>query len=124
MRFLVDECTGVDVVRALRDAGYDVLAVSESMPGADDAEILARAVAEERIVVTNDKDFGELVFRSGQEHHGVLLLRLQDESVANRVRVVTSVLAEHAVRLPGSFTVATDHNIRIRPLRPPEAEQA
>jgi len=53
--------------------------------------------------VTNDKDFGDLVFRSGMALHGVLLLRLRDESAANRVRVVKSVLERYADRLPGHF---------------------
>jgi len=115
MEFIVDESTGTAVVEYLRSAGHDVLAVYETMPQADDSDILARAVSEERIVVTNDKDFGELVFRSGQAHHGVLLLRLHDESAANRVRVVKAVLEQYADRLAGSFTVATDGSIRIRP---------
>lgn len=70
---------------------------------------------EERIVVTNDKDFGEMVFRSGEVHRGVLLLRLDDESPANRVQVVASVLKEYATRLPDHFTVATEKKVRIRP---------
>ena len=80
LQFLVDESTGIAVIRFLRDFGYDVLAVAEAMPKAEDLDILARAVSERRILVTNDKDFGELVYRSGQAHHGVLLLRLRDES--------------------------------------------
>ena len=69
--------------------------------------------------ITNDKDFGELVFRSGQAHHGVILLRLHDERPANRVRVVKAVLEKWADRLAGSFTVATESGVRIRPARGP-----
>ncbi len=68
MKFLVDECTGTSVVACLRGEGHDAVAVVEVMPEADDEEILDRAVAEGRIVVTNDKDFGEMVFRSGLAH--------------------------------------------------------
>jgi predicted nuclease of predicted toxin-antitoxin system len=95
--------------------GHDVLAVAESIPQASDSVILARAASEGRVVVTNDKDFGELAFRSGQAHAGIVLLRLRDESASNRVRVVTNVLERWAHRLPGSFTVATDGTVRIRP---------
>ena len=82
MKFLVDECTGTSVVACLRDEGHDAVAVVEVMPEADDEEILDRAVAEGRIVVTNDKDFGELVYRSGWEHRGVAGLDLHSGGVA------------------------------------------
>lgn len=117
MQFVVDESTGVAVAEYLRSSGYDVLVVAETMPQADDAAILTRARAEGRIVITNDKDFGELVFRSGQAHQGILLLRLHDESAANRVRVVRSVLDGYADRLAGHFVVATDKKVRIRPVK-------
>lgn len=115
MQFLVDESTGTSVAEFLRGLGHDALAVADIMPQAADGAILARAVAEGRIVVTNDKDFGELVFRSGQPHAGVLLLRLQDESAANRVAVVRTVLNDHADQLPTHFVVATETHIRVRP---------
>lgn len=117
MRFVVDESTGVSVVEYLRSVGHDVLAVAEAMPQADDQDILGRAVSEGRIVVTNDKDFGELIYRSGYEHCGVLLLRLRDESPSSRVRVVKAVLAQYGDRLEGHFTVATEGGVRIRPAR-------
>ncbi len=117
MRFIVDESTGTAVVEYLRSVGHDVLAVAETTPQADDWDILAQAVSERRIVVTNDKDFGELVFRSRRAHHGVVLLRLHDESPANRVRVMKAVLEQYADRLAGYFTVATEGGVRIRPAR-------
>lgn len=119
MQFIVDESTGAAVVEYLRDAGHDVHAVVETMPQAGDLDILARAVGEGRILVTNDKDFGELVFHRGETHGGVLLLRLRDESADNRVRVVKTVLEQYADRLSGSFTVATEGYVRIRPASQP-----
>ena len=115
LQFLVDESTGIAVIRYLRGFGHDVLAVAEAMPKADDLDILARAVSERRILVTNDKDFGELVYRSGQAHHGVLLLRLRDESSANRVRVVKAILEHYEDQLTSHFIVATESAVRIRP---------
>lgn len=119
MRFIVDESTGAGVVEYLRGTGHDVLAVAETMPQASDPDILTQAMSEGRILVTNDKDFGELVFRSSKAHSGVLLLRLHDESAANRVRVVMTVLDQHADRLSSSFTVATEGYVRIRPANQP-----
>ena len=115
MQFMVDESTGAAAVEYLRSVGHDVLAVAETMPQADDQDILARAASERRIVVTNDKDFGELVFRSDRVHHGVVLLRLRDESSTNRVHAVRAVLEQCAGRLAGHFTVATEESVRIRP---------
>lgn len=118
MRFIVDESAGAAVVEYLRTTGHDLLAVVEAMPQADDHDILARANTEGRILITNDKDFGELVFRGGQAHHGVVLLRLHNESPTNRVRVMKDILERFADRLASHFTVATDTSVRIRPARP------
>ena len=70
MQFIVDESTGAAVVEFLRSDGHDVLAVAEAMPEANDQDILARAAREKRVLVTNDKDFGELIFRDGRVHTG------------------------------------------------------
>lgn len=114
MRFLVDESAGTAVVNYLRGAGHDVVAVAEAMPQADDASILATAVAETRIIVTNDKDFGELLFRNPLGHAGIILLRLRDESAANRVRVLQAVLDQHSGAVAGRFVVAREGHIRVR----------
>jgi len=61
--------------------------------------------------------FGELVFRNGQLHSGIVLLRLQDESSANRVHTIRAVLERYADRLAGCFNVVTDRGVRIRPFQ-------
>ncbi|HQE94013.1 MAG TPA: DUF5615 family PIN-like protein [Anaerolineae bacterium] len=114
MKFLVDECAGTSVVDCLRDAGHDVVAVAEVMPQADDAQILEYAVLEARILVTNDKDFGEMIYRSSRAHRGVLLLRLQDERSENKVRITKIVLVRVGERLQNHYTVATESGIRVR----------
>ena len=114
MRFIVDESTGFGIARFLQAKGHDVLIVAEAMPEADDLAILQRAYDEERIVVTNDKDFGELIFRRQEPHHGVVLIRLQDESANNRLQVISALMAQYGVQLPGKFTVVTEQKVRIR----------
>lgn len=113
-KFLVDECTGVAVVQFLRAQGFDTFSVVESMPQARDNEILYRAVQEQRVVITNDKDFGDMVYRDQREHAGIILLRLADDSTATKIRVLTAVLAEHVDKLADHFVVATEQNVRIR----------
>ena len=115
MQFIVDESTGAAVVDYLRGLGHDVLAVADAMPQANDSDILDLAARDERILITNDKDFGELVHRSGRAHSGVILLRLRDESSSNRVRMVEVVLERYADRLTNHFIVATEGGVRIRP---------
>jgi predicted nuclease of predicted toxin-antitoxin system len=114
MQFLVDESAGSAIAAHLRGLGHDVLEAAQAMSQADDSAILARAVQESRIVVTNDKDFGELVFRSGQAHGGIVLLRLRDESSSTRVRVMQAVLDQCKDALPNRFVVATESQIRVR----------
>jgi predicted nuclease of predicted toxin-antitoxin system len=114
MKFLVDECTGTSVVTCLCDEGHDVAAVAKVMPQANDEEIMALALSEGRTIVTNDKDFGELVYRSGWKHRGVVLLRLRDERTENKVRIMKIVLAQVGERLQSHYVVATEAGIRVR----------
>ena len=110
----MDECTGMAVAEHLREGGHNVIVVAETMSQAEDDTILNKAVDEKRILITNDKDFGELIFRRGYSHHGVLLLRLQDDSAANRVRVVKAVLDQYGDLLKMKFLVVSERQVRIR----------
>src|SRR4030043_1582177 len=75
MRFLADESCDFAVVRALRRAGFDVLCISESSPRTEDSEVIRLALHEGRILLTEDKDFGRLVYSHGQDTLGVIFLR-------------------------------------------------
>jgi predicted nuclease of predicted toxin-antitoxin system len=122
MRLLVDECTGPVVAVWLRERGHDVFSVFEEARGMQDDDVLTKAFAEDRVLITNDKDFGERVFRLKQPHRGVVLLRLEDERAANKVAAVECLLAAHEADLPGRFCVVTEKAIRIvglvKPLEP------
>jgi predicted nuclease of predicted toxin-antitoxin system len=76
VRWLVDECVDAGLVSHLRAAGHDAVYMAEVAPRDSDAEVTARAQAEQRLLLTEDKDFGDLVFRRGQSVPGVVLLRL------------------------------------------------
>src|SRR4051812_22896459 len=76
MRFLANEYFPLASVNRLRYAGHDVLFVAEALPGAKDADILARANHEDRIILTFDRDYGELIYRHGlPTPGGVVYLR-------------------------------------------------
>ncbi len=113
MRFLVDECTGPGVASWLREQGYEVFSVYESARGATDEFLIQKAFAEGWIIVTNDKDFGEKIYREGYSHHGVILLRLEDERTANKIAVLRRLLRGYSGRLAGQFVVVTENKVRF-----------
>jgi len=114
LRLLVDAEVGRAVENWLRSAGHGVASVRERDPRMPDPEVLAWAAAEARVVLTMDKDFGELVFRDGAAHAGVLLLRLEDADSAEKVRAVQAIVGSFAHELPGQFCVFQDGQLRIR----------
>jgi predicted nuclease of predicted toxin-antitoxin system len=79
----------------------------------DDESILQKAFTDNRILITNDKDFGEMIFRKGNPHKGVILLRLGDDRVANKLKVLKLLLEQYADQLSGNFVVATETTVRI-----------
>lgn len=113
MRFIVDECTGPSVARWLRERGYEVFSVYDEARGADDEELLAKAFAEDWILITNDKDFGEKVYRQRLPHKGVILLRLEDERVGNKIMVLRALFESYAHQLTNRFVVVTERQVRF-----------
>src|SRR5205809_7602530 len=95
MNLLADEGIDKPIVDALRTAGFDVIYILETNAGADDDFILSLANTEKRILITQDKDFGELVFRLKQVHYGVILIRLHGYSATLKAEITTAVLMEH-----------------------------
>jgi predicted nuclease of predicted toxin-antitoxin system len=118
MRLIVNENLANSVIQGLRQRGWDVLAVKESMWGADDAAILHRAESEQR-VVTQDKDFGELAFKHRLPAScGVILFRLSGADPAIDNARILEVIASRE-DWAGNFSVVTDDRIRMRSLPDP-----
>lgn len=116
MRLICNENISGTVIKALRDLGHDVLAVKETMRGADDEAILAQAQLESRLVLTQDKDFGELAFGKGlPATYGVILFRLAGDSPAVDNQRMVDVI-QGRTDWYGQFTVVTDDRLRMRPL--------
>ncbi len=95
--------------------GYDSISIIESMKGASDEEIMQKAVAEDRVVITNDKYFGRLV--AFYKLPGMILLRLKDESIENKVKAVSLVVASHGEAIPGNIIVVSEKKIRVQRIR-------
>ncbi len=117
MKLLADECCDAALVAALRSDGHDVLYAVESLRGATDDDVLGRADSEGRILLTEDKDFGELVYRLKRSAHGIILLRFDVADRILKVPRVQSLLESRASQLPGAFVVIDPEKIRFRPLQ-------
>jgi predicted nuclease of predicted toxin-antitoxin system len=113
MRFLVDECTGPAVAKWLRSSHHEVFSVYDEVRGLDDESIIEKANRENYVLVTNDKDFGELVFRKRKQHKGVVLLRLEDERSTNKIAVLHRVLESYSDKLSDNFIIVTEKTVRI-----------
>jgi predicted nuclease of predicted toxin-antitoxin system len=113
MRFLVDECTGPAVARWLRGKKHDGFSVYDQARGMDDNGIIQKAFAENWMLITNDKDFGEKVYREKRPHRGVVLLRLDDERTASKIAALQRLLDRHASQLAEHYVVVTETAVRF-----------
>lgn len=113
MRFIIDECTGTKVAAFLRTQGYEVFSVYEQARGSTDTELIQKACDENWILITNDKDFGEKVYRENHPHRGIVLLRLDDERASAKIVALERLLELYAAELPGKFTVVTPKSVRL-----------
>jgi len=113
MRFLVDECTGPAVAQWLREQGHDIFSVFDEIPGTNDDTIIRKAFRENRILITNDKDFGEKVYRDNLPHKGVILLRLRDERSVNKIEIIRKLFNTYGENLSDKFVAVTEDQIRF-----------
>ncbi len=113
LRFLADEGCDFAVVRALREAGFDVVAVCEIMTHSYDSDIIKLAHAENRVLLTEDKDFGWLVFVSHADSAGVVLIRFPANARSTLPGVVVWIAGQHASDLHNAFVVLEPNRIRF-----------
>jgi predicted nuclease of predicted toxin-antitoxin system len=111
---LADENLDRSVIARLRQAGHDVLAVAEMEPGIEDTAVLSLANEGNALLVTEDKDFGELVFRQRLIHAGVILIRLAGLPVATKGELLCGALKDHGGQMAHAFTVLSPGVVRIR----------
>ena len=114
MKFLVDVGVGRGVEDFLKESGFDVRTVRDIDPKAKDSEILQIAANEQRMIVTMDKDFGDLVYRSGKRHSGILLLRLEAATGDQKVKIVERIIRSFEKEIKGRFCVYQDDRLRIK----------
>ena len=114
IKFLADESCDFLVVRTMRSAEYDVLSVAESFPSASDQQVLRHAAKEKRILLTEDKDFGEWVFAHGENVSGVILIRFPANARRQLGEEIKVLADNHGLELLRNFVVLEPGRARIR----------
>jgi predicted nuclease of predicted toxin-antitoxin system len=112
MNFLADESCAGPVIRALREAGHDVVAVVEVAKGATDEQVLERALNDQRVLITEDRDFGELVHARSRSSAGVILVRFHSRARRAKPATVVEAVAKLGSRLRDAFTVVEPGRVR------------
>ena len=116
MRWLADECISARLVKLLRDAGHDVAYAAEMAAGATDSDLIAMARRDNRLLLTDDKDFGELVVRRRWAVPGLVLMRVASEQPQLRWQRLQAALARFGDGFNGRYVVIEDARFRVRAL--------
>lgn len=122
MDFVADESVAGPILARLRADGHVVESVRESSPGILDPAVLQRATSNGQLLLTEDKDFGELVYRDHATHLGVVLVRLDGLSRRAKCDIVSAAFRDHGPEFAGSFTVISARGVRIRKPTPPDPQ--
>ena len=116
MRLLADECVDGRIIAALRAAGHDTARVSELAPAADDRTVVALAIREGRVLVTQDKGISEIAVREGHAAHGIILLRDVREDRPAVERLLLELLATRTQGLAWTMAAIDRQRARLRPV--------
>ena len=114
MKFVADESVDQQIVARLREEGHSVQYIVETGPGTSDEDVLELARHGGSILLTADKDFGEMVFRQRRVTEGVMFIRLAGQSQENKAKIVAYGVKKHGEELSRAFSVITPGGIRIR----------
>jgi predicted nuclease of predicted toxin-antitoxin system len=117
MRLLANENIPIPTIRLLRQAGYDITAIAEDFPGIADTVVLALASDEQRIILTFDRDYGELIYRRGlRSPSGVIYLRFQPQTPTEPAELLLNLFQTENLEFEQRFTVVERDYIRQRNL--------
>jgi len=114
LKFLVDVGVGKKLEEYLLKENHDIKAVRALDQKMPDQDIIRLAALEKRIVITMDKNFGELVYHSGMDHCGILLLRMEDATGSEKQQVMAQILKKYAENLTDHFCVYQNKKFRFR----------
>jgi len=116
VRWVADECVAAPLVASLRLLGHDVLYVAEAAAGLNDVDVIALATREKRILLTEDKDFGDLVFRRERKVPGLVLLRIASENTSLKIERLATAIERYGDGLFDRYLVIEERRFRSRHL--------
>jgi len=116
VKLLADECCPARIFHALRDGGFDVTYIFETARGSSDTQVASMAIAENRIILTADYDFGEMVVRDRVPLPGVIIIAPWQEPIAERTARVVQALTTPGAEFAGRLTIIARDRVRLRPL--------
>lgn len=116
MKIVADESVDFGIIEGLRRKGYEVYAVIEKERGLSDDDVLSKATVLQGLLITEDKDFGELTYRVKKPHTGIVLIRLQNIPRSRRIKTAVELIDQFFNKLQHSFSVLTEKGFRIKPL--------
>lgn len=114
MKFLADESVDFRLIHALRHDGIEIMSIHESAPSISDDEVLKKSREGNYVLITEDKDFGELAFRLKKTHSGVLLIRLSGVPIEIKIKSLLLVINQHGKNIEKRFAVLSQNKLRIR----------
>jgi predicted nuclease of predicted toxin-antitoxin system len=113
VEFVADESCAGSIIRALREAGHDVIAIAEISKGIPDEQVMERAFSEGRVLLTEDADFGELVYARGRPSAGVIFVKFDSRTRRAKPAAVVEVVAKLGARLRDGFAVVEPGRVRV-----------
>jgi predicted nuclease of predicted toxin-antitoxin system len=114
MLILADENIDYPVIKTLRKKGFEIISILEEKPSISDENVLDFSIKIGAILLTNNKDFGDLVVRQGLPHSGIILLRLKKNNLDEISQIIINVLTKFGENLTTQFTVIRDKDVKIR----------
>jgi predicted nuclease of predicted toxin-antitoxin system len=117
MNLVADESVDFGIIQGLRKKGINVFSIAEESGGIKDTEVLKVAVKNDALLITEDKDFGELAFRLKFQHKGILLIRLSDLPRNERLLLAVKTIFLNLNKLARNFSVLTKNGLRIKNLK-------
>ncbi len=116
IQLIADENLDFSIIKSLRQKGFSVISILETYSGISDEEVLSIAVKNNAILITEDKDFGELVYRMKKIHFGVILVRLIGMSSIQKMTICTESIEKNIYEMQNSFSVISSQQTRIKKL--------
>ena len=117
MTLIADESVDFGLINELQSKGFTVISILEEFAGIKDPDVLKISMENECLLITEDKDFGELIYRSKFKHHGILLIRLFDMPRKERIRFIADLIESYFTKLQNNFSVITRKGLRIKTVK-------